>query len=214
MPRFSLIISQKFLSRLMVTLALVTGSAGLVYAQDGGNTSLRPGDALRLTVWRNAEMSGDFNVLVDGSIAHPLLRDVKVVGTPMSAVEASIRTFLKQYEAEPRFVLQPLYRITVSGEVRTPGVYPLPPSATIAEALATAGGLTDRAKLDAVRLHREGAVMLVDLTDASPQGLGNSTIRSGDQLYVERRTSFFRDILAPAGSVIAALAAITNIFVN
>ena len=67
---------------------------------------------------------------------------------------------------------------------------------------------------DPVRiLLRDGEERWIDLT--SPQsGLAQSPVRSGDQIFVERRTSIFRDFVAPAGSIIAALAAVANIILN
>jgi polysaccharide export outer membrane protein len=175
---------------------------------------LRPGDVLRITVWRNAEMSGDFAVLGNGTLAHPLYSALRVAGMPLEAVEDSLRVFLRRFESSPAFVVEPLYRITVGGEVRSPSVYELPPSTTVAEAVATAGGVTERGKLDAVRLHRGGQIMLVDLTDPTPGATASSPIRSGDQLFVERRVSIFREYIAPAGAITAALAAIANILIN
>jgi polysaccharide export outer membrane protein len=199
------------LSAAMV-LAMAPGKA---FSQGtSGDPVLRPGDALRVTVWRKPEFSGDFTVLTDGALAHPLLRVVRVAGTPMPTVEANIRAFLTRFETDPGFVVQPLYRIMVGGEVRNPSVYQLPPSATLAEAVAVAGGVTDRGKLQSVRLQRTGSVAVLDLTDANPAALANTPIRSGDQLYVARRASIFRDYIAPAGSIAAALAAIANIILR
>jgi len=175
---------------------------------------LRPGDVLRITVWRNPEMSGDFTVLDDGTLAHPLYRTVKVSGLAPSEVDASLRGFLQRYESAPAFVAQPLFRVAVGGEVRNGSVFPLPPTTTIAEAIAMAGGVTERGKLESVRLLRGGSRVVVDLTDPSLGALGNSPVRSGDQLFVERRVSVFRDYIAPAGSITAALAAIASLILR
>ena len=201
------------LRRLLPLCLLMVATSSVALAQ-APQAVLRPGDALRVTVWRNAEFSGEFAVLSDGSLGHPLMREVRVANQPMATVEQGLRTFLTRYEAEPRFVIEPLFRIVVGGEVRQPGVFTLPPSATLAEAVAQAGGGTDRAKLREVRLQRDGQIMMIDLTDPSPSGLAHSAVRSGDQLFVERRTSVFRDYIAPAGSIVAAMAAIANILLR
>jgi hypothetical protein len=38
--------------------------------------------------------------------------------------------------------------------------------------------------------------------------------RSGDQLFVGRRLSFFNDVLAPASSVFAAVATVVSIIIQ
>lgn len=175
---------------------------------------LRPGDVLRVTVWRNPELTGDFTVQDDGTLAHPLYREVRVAGLPPAAVDDALHAFLARYEVSPSFVAQPLFRVVIGGEVRNPSIYPLPPTTTLAEAVALAGGVSDRGKLEAVRLQRAGTRQVVDLTDPVPGALANTPIRSGDQLFVERRVSVFREYIAPAGSILAALAAIASLIIR
>lgn len=198
----------------IVIFALTLLGGGVPTAAQDAAPVLRSGDVLRITVWRNDEMSGDFAVLANGTLAHPLYSDLRVAGMPLAAVQDSLRSFLLRFESNPAFVVEPLYRITVGGEVRSPSVYQLPPSTTVAEAVATAGGVTERGKLEAVRLHRGGQILTVDLTNPSPDAIASSAIRSGDQLFVERRVSIFREYIAPAGAITAALAAIVNIIIR
>ena len=76
-----------------------------------------------------------------------------------------------------------------------------------------AGGPTERGRLDQVRLLRDGEQTMVDVT--RPQsGLAATPIRSGDQLVLDRRAFLFRDYIAPAGSIVAAIAAILNIVIT
>lgn len=196
-------------------LCFLSAYAGPLLAQESGETvALRAGDVLRITVWRNPEFTGEFTVLHDGALSHPLLREVRVAGSRITAVEQSIRSLLSKFESNPQIVIEPLYRIVVGGEVRTPGIHLVSPAATVAEAVATAGGLTDQAKSDEVRLYRGGKLITVDLTSPDPAGMAHQPIRSGDQLFVERRVSIFRDYIAPAGSILAALAAVANILLR
>jgi protein involved in polysaccharide export with SLBB domain len=123
-----------------------------------------------------------------------------------------VRTFLARYETNPSFVISPLLRVFVGGEVRLPSVYTLPPRTTVAQAVAQAGGATERGRLDRVRVRRQKDVILVDLT--RPDGAAPTEIRSGDQVTVERTRSVLRDYLGPASSVIAALAAISSVIIQ
>ncbi|HSH44451.1 MAG TPA: polysaccharide biosynthesis/export family protein [Longimicrobiales bacterium] len=182
-------------------------------AEPATNVTLRPGDVVRVTVWRNAELSGEFPIAQDGTITHPLYRDLDVEGLTMPEVESRIQSLLATLESTPRFVVRPLLRVSVGGEVRSPSLYTLPPETSIGEAVALAGGATERGRLDDIRLFRGGREIRVDLTDPEA-GIAQEPIRSGDQIFVERRTSIFRDYIAPAGSITAALVSLLSIYLN
>lgn len=162
---------------------------------------LRPGDAVRITVWRNSELSGEFAVAADSTLRHPLYQDVQVAGLPLPLVRERLRGFLTRYEAKPEFVIEPLYRVAVGGEVRQPNLYALPPETTVVQAVAMAGGATREGSLKRVLLMRQGEEQLLDLTDPGA-AFTQTFIRSGDQILVLRRRNFFRDYLVPGSTVV------------
>jgi polysaccharide biosynthesis/export protein len=173
---------------------------------------LSAGDSVRITVWRRPEFSGDFIVSPDGSISHPLYRTVRVGGIPFTNAESNLRTFLARFEQDPQFVMEPLVRVAVSGEVGRPHVFVVRPETSIAEAVAQAGGPNQYGKRDRVRILRRqpnGAQreLYVNLLDPSG-GTGTIRVHSGDQIVVDRRKSFFRDIFLPGLSVIGSAASI------
>jgi polysaccharide export outer membrane protein len=176
-------------------------------------TVLTPGDLLRVTVWRQPEMSGEFVVGPDGNVAHPLYRELHVAGVPVGQLDTLFRTFLRRYESNPSFTVFPLLRVIVGGEVRQPNILTLPPGTTVVEAIARAGGPTERGRLDQVRLLRGQATLVLDLTQPD-RGALSTSIRSGDQIVVPRRRNLFQDVVAPASSVLAAAAALTSIFIQ
>jgi protein involved in polysaccharide export with SLBB domain len=170
---------------------------------------LRPGDMLRITVWRHPELSGDFAVAPDSALVHPLYQTVKVAGAPLPTVRERLRGLLTPYEQGVEFVIEPLFAVTVAGEVRLPNLYQLPQGTTFAQAIARAGGPTELGRLDKVRVIRRDNTMVIDL------GRGYSRyealpIASGDQVLVARRSSFnlLRDVLYPVASLTAAVAAV------
>jgi protein involved in polysaccharide export with SLBB domain len=182
-------------------------------AQVGGEVQppgLNPGDQIRIQVWRRPELSGDFPVAANGTVVHPLYREVQVTGIPLSAVEDRLRTFLSKYETNPQFVIQPLVKVVVSGEVRSPGLYSVPPELTIAQALILAGGAGPAGQLDKIRVLREGQQLTIDLTKPNSEAV-RIQIRSGDQIIVPRGRSVFRDVVGPAMSSAAALGSLINI---
>ena len=173
---------------------------------------LAPGDSVRVVVWRKPEMSGDFIVAPDGTISHPLYRAVRVGGVPFSTAEANVRTFLARFEQDPQFVIEPLVRVAVSGEVGRPQVFALRPETSIAEAVAEAGGPNQFGNRDRVRVlrkdgsgkQREFYVSLLD--PESPAA--TLRVHSGDQIVVDRKKSFFKDVFLPALSVFGSAASI------
>jgi polysaccharide export outer membrane protein len=174
-----------------------------------GDSLLRPGDALRITVWRQPEFSGDFVVNPDSTVGHPLLQAVKVGGVAPSVAKARLREFLAAYEQNPRFVVEPLYPVVTAGEVRQPGQVSLPRGTTLSDAVARAGGPTERGRLDRVTLVRGGKSYVLNLL-GQDQRVAAMQVRSGDQLFVGRRSDFslVRDLLSPLASLSAAVAAV------
>src|SRR5512147_1466705 len=120
----------------------------------GAQSVLTPGDSVRIEVWRKPEFSGDFVVASEGSIPHPLFRSVRVAGLPFATAEANLRTFLGQYEENPQFVMEPLIRVAVSGEVTRPIVFAARPETSIGEAVARAGGTTQFGARNRIRVLR------------------------------------------------------------
>lgn len=155
-------------------------------------------------------MSGDFLIAGDGTVVHPLYREIQVTGVPLNVVEERFRTFLTRYETNPQFVIQPLVKIVVGGEVRSPNVFSVAPETTVGQALALAGGPTDRANVRAIRIIRDGQILPIDLNgpDATAAAL---QIHSGDQIIVARGHLPFSTYIGPIASSIAAIAAIVSL---
>jgi polysaccharide export outer membrane protein len=201
------------MSRILKSLLLIVCFGVASRAQAQTTEGLNPGDQIRIAVWRNPELSGDFTVSANGTLAHPLYREIQVTGIPLTAVEDRLRTFLARYTTNPQFVIQPLVKITVSGEVRAPQLLAVPPETTVSQAVILAGGPTPTAKMESVKLLRGGQEINVNLASADAQAAALQ-IRSGDRIVVPGRGNFFRDFVGPSMSVIGAAAAITSIFLR
>lgn len=171
-------------------MAIITAAPTMLAAQSpaGSDAGLQPGDLVQITVWQRDELSGEFTVAPDGSLNHPLYRQVTVTGVPATQIEDRLRSFLSAYEANPQVVVQPLYRVTVAGQVMRPDIYNLPPGTTVSQAVNLAGGVTENGKRDDVRLYRSVNETRLDLTD--PADLGTS-VQSGDQIVVRDESSGF-----------------------
>jgi polysaccharide export outer membrane protein len=117
-----------------------------------------------------------------------------------------------QNDQNPQFVIEPLLRVAISGEVPRPSVFAVQPRTTIAEAIARAGGTTqygNRGKVRVIRPESGGQqqVFLANLQDPADP-IASSQVRSGDQVVVDRKKSFFRDVLVPTLTVIGSIASV------
>lgn len=173
---------------------------------------LRPGDSVRIAVYQSTELSQGFQVGPNGAPADPLYQEINVAGVPIPVVEDRVRTFLSRFEARPRFVVLPRFRVALGGEIRAPGLFYFPPGTTIAQAVAQGGGPTESGRLNRVHLIREGKLVVADLTELQP-GTAQTPIHSGDQILVQRRrtVNIIRDIVTPIAAVSAAIFGIIRI---
>jgi protein involved in polysaccharide export with SLBB domain len=216
---------ERHLTRLvavLVAVALTASHDGLAQslagqvgrgARTASAMTLLPGDVLRIDVWQQKEYSCECPISADGTISHPLYRELNVSGLGLADIETRLRALLGKYLATPTFDLQPLVRVVVAGEVRQPMIYTVPPGTSVAQVIFRAGGPSDRGRLDQVKLVRGQSVRTLDLTrpDAAPMDVD---VHSGDQILVGRRRSVMQDIVAPSSSILAALAAVTGVIIQ
>jgi polysaccharide export outer membrane protein len=166
--------------------------------------ALRPGDAIRLRIWREPDLSGDFPVNESGVVVLPKLGPRRVVTEHPDSLKNWILHSYAEYLKNPSIEVLLIRRIQVLGAVKNPGLYPVEPTMTVADAIALAGGNTPQGKSDVVELRRQGekAGQL-----AGRSFIGQSSIRSGDQIYVPERSWLSRN----PGVVISAVAVISTI---
>jgi polysaccharide biosynthesis/export protein len=209
--------------RTLLALVLLSRALPLAHAAAQSAASTMPelprssrikiGDAVRVTVWRNPDLSGQIDLAEDGTLIHPLYRSVRAAGLTIPELEGEIRTVLLRYENAPQFVVEPLLRVVVGGEVRAPSMVMLPPSATVLEAVARAGGFTRQDRANRVRLLRDGQTEYVDLTRPYVE-LEEMRIRSGDQIIVDRRRRLWRDDVQPVLTTAGSMASLAIVFLR
>jgi polysaccharide export outer membrane protein len=200
---------QKMLALLVLALAhltsapmsaqspVVTQSAAV---QGFASSSLRPGDALRVRIWREPDLSGEFTIDESGVVTLPKLGAVRAVDESVGALKTRIISSYATYVTQPVEVT-PVLRVRVLGAVKTPGIYKVEPAMTLADAIALAGGTTSTGSDKRIRLIRDGRTLDVALTpDAT---LADSPLRPGDQVYVPERSWLSRNPGVIAGAVSA-----------
>jgi polysaccharide export outer membrane protein len=109
-----------------------------------------PEDVLDIAVWNNAALTRSVPVRPDGKISLPLLNDVQAAGlTPMQLRDAIVKALAAYITApEVSVIVREVhsFKVSVIGEVRTPGRYELKSGATMLDVLALAGGLSEYAE--------------------------------------------------------------------
>jgi polysaccharide export outer membrane protein len=120
---------------------------------------LDAGDKVKLTVYNEPTLSGEFTVSSDGKVALPLIGEVPARGQTVAKLAADARArFADGYLREPKVSGEVVeYRpFFILGEVAAPGQYPYAVGLTAMNAVATAKGFTPRANRDVVQIRRQG----------------------------------------------------------
>ena len=122
---------------------------------------LQVGDEIDIQVYREPELSGTFKINAAGEIRHSLAGSIPMAGKTVAEAEAFFtRKLAQDYLVDPRVIVKLLStqssQIVLMGEVEKPGVYPLPfgETTTLLQAIAGAGGFTELASPDRVRIVR------------------------------------------------------------
>jgi polysaccharide export outer membrane protein len=158
-----------------------------------------PGDVLRLRIWREPDMSGDYTVSANGRVVLPRLGDLQIASIPADSLQSFLTDRYRVYLNNPSIEVMLLRRVTVTGAVRTPGVYPLDPTLSITDAIALAGGPAPDGKRDKVEIRRGGKIIVGDLRGDAV--IADSPIQSGDQLYVPTKAWLTRNTWLISGAV-------------
>jgi protein involved in polysaccharide export with SLBB domain len=121
---------------------------------------LSPGDKVKVTVFNEADLTGEFQVNDSGNVALPLAGEVPAAGQSVDEFRAAVtRTLRGRYVKNPRVAVEVVnYRpFNVFGEVRNAGQYPYRPGMTMQDAVAMAGGYTYRANTRLLYVRRADA---------------------------------------------------------
>lgn len=155
------------------------------FAADIAGYRLGAGDRVRVTVFGEPEMTGEFSVDGSGRLAMPLIGYVGASGQTAAQLERRLRDKLHpDYLRNPSVTVavvayRPFY---IVGEVNKPGSYPYVSRMTVLNAVALAGGFTRRARQGSFYIKRSETAPTRRL-DAAP----DSVVLPGDVVTVRRR---------------------------
>jgi protein involved in polysaccharide export with SLBB domain len=165
----------------------------------------QPGDQVRISVWPQSAFGPPITTTVDasGTIIVPPAGTLPVSTIPIALLRDTVRARLTKFIREPEVDVQVLRRVTVNGAVIKPDIYFMDVSATLRDAVARAGGITENGTRGKVSIVRDGVTTRVKNweTDTSER----SVLRSGDQIVVGRR-SWIEINIIPVASLSLATA--------
>jgi protein involved in polysaccharide export with SLBB domain len=150
---------------LLALVFLVSACSGLNTDAGGGLAAspaelrLAPGDKLRVTVFGEDRLTGEYAIDNGGTLSLPLTGTIQGAGLTKTELEQAITAQLKtQYLRNPKVTVdvvsyRPFY---VLGEVQKPGEYQFRSGLNVLSAIAIAGGATYRAAPSKVLIQRSG----------------------------------------------------------
>ncbi|CAM2897377.1 hypothetical protein PAT01_00370 [Pseudoalteromonas atlantica] len=154
------------------------------FAQSDKNYVLGAGDKVEIKVFGEPDLTVTALLGNSGEVNYPFLGKVTLSGLNTSEVEHVIAKGLRpNYLVNPNVYVQVIqYRpFYIHGEVKNPGAYPYQPAMTVNQAIALAGGLTERASVDKIFIFKE------QTKQQQQKGNLNSQIAAGDTIKIEQR---------------------------
>lgn len=141
---------------ILLLLALLTAVNAPLFSQ---SVQISKGDIIEIRVIGHDELSANVLVKADGTIDYPLISDIPVDGLTLDEFKDVLSMQAAKFTGERpiitvRFSSSIVVNVTVLGQVNQPGEYAVSKSGTVQGALTRAGGITPRAKIDAVKIIR------------------------------------------------------------
>jgi Periplasmic protein involved in polysaccharide export len=156
--------------------------------------AIGPEDVLKISVWKEEELTQEVLVRPDGKISFPLAGDVQAAGRAPEQIQKDITQRLQRYIPDPAVTVTMVRvggnKIYVIGEVKNPGAYVIGRYVDVVQALAEAGGLTSFAKENQIKIfRREGGKEIVLPFEYAAVKRGdkleqNVILRGGDTVVV------------------------------
>lgn len=156
-------------------------------AEAAAGYRLGPADKLRVLVFDEENLSGEFVVSGTGMVAYPLVGEVKAEGLTVAEFQDALQSRLAAgYLRDPRVSVEVMaYRpFYILGEVNKPGEYPFTDDLTVLNAVARASGFTYRANTKVIFIRRAGGGRETEYQlNATTPVLPGDTIRVSERFF-------------------------------
>ncbi len=153
---------------------------------------LQPGSRLKIVVYREADLSGEYEIDPAGNLSFPLIGDIKTAGLKIEQLSEQLTVKLKKFLINPQVSISrsegTIKSISVLGHITKPGIYDYTPGSTLMRLISTAGGFAESANKKKIKIVRiidgDKKVMIVNATDIINGQANDPNIESGDIIFV------------------------------
>ena len=200
-----------------------------------GEKVIMPDDKILISVWDHNELSvgslqGTYSLAeengkwlmvdINGEVRLPQIGTVKLQGLTVREATVFLEKVYAKFIQNPIITLRVLNnKVTILGEVRSPGVYLFSgDNGRLVDLIGNAQGLTDYAKTTKVKLVRGTTEMTIDLTNTASVAAKELTVIPGDVIYIPptsgKAWDRFANKLIPIASLITSIALVYSITQN
>jgi polysaccharide biosynthesis/export protein len=200
-----MLMQQLFRTATGILLALATSLAAAqgTRAAAGPEYKLAAGDAIKVQVYQNPDLTVEARVSESGTISYPLVGSVNIGGMSISQAEKAVadalqkRQILKQPQVNIVLLQVRGNQVSVLGQVQRPGRFPMETTTVrVSDVLAQAGGVTpEGSDVVVVSGTRDGQPFrkAIDIPalfrgDRSAEDI---LLQPGDTLYVDKAPTFY-----------------------
>lgn len=146
------------LSRWLCGLLLAVAAASALAAPPDATYTVKPGDVLQVSVWKEPELQGPMLVQPDGKFSFPLAGQIDARGKTVAQLQQEISARLAHFITDPVVTVSLTQvngnKVYVIGQVQKPGAFVVNPSVDVMQALSMAGGTTPFAALGSIQILR------------------------------------------------------------
>lgn len=150
------------------------------------NYILGPNDKVKISVYGEAGLTGEYVISSDGKISLPLVGNVSAANKTVKQFQDELVIAYRDggYLKDPKITAEVVSArpFFILGEVKIPGQYPCLNGMTVMNAVATAGGFTYRAENDTVFIRHPG-----DATEHKEKLSDTTPVFPGDTIRIDER---------------------------
>ncbi len=171
----------------------------------------RVGDRIILRLSGGAMLVDTMSVTPARTVRMPEAGDVSVDGVLRAELQQYLDTQLARYIRNTFVTIEPLTRLAVLGEVRSPGFVHVPSRSLLSDVISAGGGPTATGRLDRAIIRRSGRTVVSSEAFASALASGATLddigVRAGDEVVLEPKRSFNWAQLAQTTAIVLGSAA-------
>lgn len=166
-----------------------------------GGALIFPGDSVRVTIWKEPDLTGTFQVDENSMLTLPLLGPRSVANL---SAEQLRQQLLQDYATQlknPSIDVAVVRRVSVVGAVAKPGLYVVDPTMQLGDIVAMAGGASETGNANSIDIFRGNTLLYEDLQMSASVV---SRLRSGDRVVVDQKSWMSRNGKVIVGTVVSA----------